>query len=130
MRIRTAVSLARLTIVCSVFLGTAGAAAGPVKLENLPYAQARKAILGYGWRPVKGACAEAAADERETCAAFPEIDRCLSSYPNMCIMGFKKDRRSLVVHTRYGPPSSDGLGDTTIWYLEFYGPNGKRIGGR
>jgi hypothetical protein len=102
----------------------------PVKLENLPYAKARAVILSYGWKPVKGACGEAAADDPATCAKFPEIDRCLSSSPNMCIMGFENGRKSLAVFTRYGPPSIDGEGDTRVWYVEFHTKKGRGVAGR
>lgn len=48
----------------------------------------------------------------------------------MCIMGFERGRKSLVVFTRYGPPQADDAGDTRVWYVEFHTKKGRNVGGR
>jgi hypothetical protein len=130
--IRNAMMFDRLavTFAAFAFISTASAQSKPAKLENLPYTKARTVILSYGWSPVKGACLEAATDDPATCTTFPEIDRCLSSNPNMCIMGFERGGKSLAVFTRYGPPSADGEGDTRVWYIEFHTKKGRGIAPR
>ncbi len=136
--IRTLPHIVALAVALGAVSSGSGATARPnralttgqLKLETLPYSKARTIILSYGWTPTHGACAEAAGDEPATCAKFPEIDTCLSSYPNMCIMRFEKDGKSLVVTTRYGPPSASDEGDTRVWNIDFITKKGLRIGGR
>jgi hypothetical protein len=112
------------TLWCLAFFGTdiaanaqaASSGTKAVKLEHMDYFNARKIILGYGWKPIGGPCVQV---NEDTCARFPEIDTCSGVWPAPCIMIFAKENRCLFVGTYGGQPIRDEPGDTHVDSVQF-----------
>ena len=85
-----------------------------VKLEGMGYLKARKIILGYGWKPVHGACQTAGAD----CRRYPEIEACSCRGTAPCAMVFEKKNQCLGVGTIGGPPQTEEA-DTVVANVNF-----------
>jgi hypothetical protein len=109
------------TLLC---LGTSIAAdaqpapsgAKAVKLEHMDYFNARKIILGYGWKPIGGPCSQI---DEAVCARFPEIDICSGVFAAPCVMIFVRNSRCLFIGTTGGQPVGDGPGDTNVDSVAF-----------
>jgi hypothetical protein len=109
---------------CLVLLGTdiaanaqaASSGAKAMKLERMDYFNARKIILGYGWKPIGGPCVQV---DEDTCARFPEIDTCSGVWPAPCAMVFVKKDRCLYIGTYGGQPVGDEPGDTHVDSVQF-----------
>ena len=105
---------------CSNAHAQAGRGLSPkaAKLEGLPYQQARKIILDYGWRPhPSSSCGMQVG--KSTCTHFPEIGSCSGVDPGYCGMAFALKDRCLYVVTRGGPPDGDAEGDTHVDHITF-----------
>jgi hypothetical protein len=89
----------------------------PAKLEGMEYLEARKVILGFGWRPSSGDCSGPDVDER-TCAKYPEIDTCTGVGIGLCGMKFVRRNRCLVLITIGGAPQRQA-GDTLVRDVTF-----------
>ena len=116
-----------LALAILVFLGMQGsthiaqAASRSVqseKLERMDYTRARNIILGYGWKPMSGACEQVS---ENTCARFPEIGSCSGVAPGYCGMVFVKQDKCLYLTTTGGEPEGDRDGDTRVETVTFRG---------
>ena len=99
-------------IACVGLPAAQAAPAKPIKLEGMEYNKARQIILGYGWKPLRGACTGGGADTK-ICAPFPEIDDCSGSGQGYCGMNFVKLNQCLIIVTTGGAPHLH-TGDTHI----------------
>jgi len=88
------------------------------KLERMPYQQARRIILGYGWKPFPPNGCPLAVGER-TCAQFPETGACSGVDPGYCGMTFSLGMQCLYVVTRGGPPESGVETETRVDHVAF-----------
>jgi hypothetical protein len=106
---------------CTASNAVSAAAASSIpqapKLEGMAYQKARKTILGYGWRPMRGSCGLQVSES--ACARFPEIGTCSGVDPGYCGMTFTRQDRCLNVVTRGGPPEGDVEGDTHVDHVTF-----------
>jgi hypothetical protein len=58
-------------------------------VSGVPFAEARAAILGAGWRPiVTGACAENIGGDATVCRELPELEACSGTGAGYCLMAF------------------------------------------
>jgi hypothetical protein len=108
-------------LLCLGCAGTslaAGAQPAPpaAKLEHMDYFNARKIILGYGWKPIGGPCSQI---DEASCARFPEIDICSGVAAAPCAMIFVRNGRCLFIGTTGGRPVSDEPGDTHVDSVQF-----------
>jgi uncharacterized protein YecT (DUF1311 family) len=94
------------------------ASAKPAKLEGLPYPQARAIILRYGWKPLKGECTGAGANDR-ICSRYPEIGNCTGNGIGFCDMSFYRKDRCLIVVAIGGAPTESGSGDSKVRDVTF-----------
>lgn len=95
----------------------AASAAPQAKLEGMPYLQARKVILSYGWKSFPGACSGPDVNRR-TCAMYPEVGHCTGIGVGLCQMKFTRRNRCLMVTTIGGAPQAHE-GDTVIQEILF-----------
>jgi hypothetical protein len=94
----------------------ASAAVRPARLEGMEYLKARRIILGYGWRPFRGACSGVVGPQ--SCARFPEIDNCSGTGEGLCSMAFARGGRCLILVTAGSAPA-DQPGDTVVRDVTF-----------
>ena len=92
--------------------------AQPNKLEGLPYLNARKIILQFGWKPFVGAC-EGAGTTNQLCSLYPEIGNCSGSGIGLCDMSFYRRNRCLVVVAIGGAPGDRSSGDSVVRDVTF-----------
>jgi hypothetical protein len=108
-------------LLCLASAGAARAQPAPptakdVKLEHMDYFNARKIILGYGWKPIGGPCSQI---DEASCARFPEIDIFSGVGAAPCIMIFVRNGRCLLIGTTGGQPVGDEPGDTHVDSVQF-----------
>ena len=114
----TLTTAATVMLLHPTIAATAGMSpSGPAKLEGMEYLEARKVILGYGWRPSNGDCGGPDVDE-QTCAKYPEIDHCTGVGIGLCGMEFVRRDRCLILITIGGAPQ-DQPGDTLVRDVTF-----------
>ena len=96
----------------------AATSAPPAKLEGLPYIEARRIVLGYGWTAHDGACGGGGTSPA-LCRSFPEIGNCSGVGQGFCDMSFDKPGRCLSIVTAGGQPGPTGSGDDHVERVRF-----------
>jgi hypothetical protein len=88
---------------------------------GLPYAEARAAILGAGWRPiVTEACVENVGGEAAICRELPELEACSGTGEGFCLMAFGSTdaRQALTLRTVGGHDGWAATGEAATMRLD------------
>ena len=88
---------------------------------DTPYADARAAILGAGWRPIiTPTCAENVGGEARICRELPELEACSGTGEGFCKLAFadSSGAQSLVVRTKGGHADWSARGENASMRID------------